>query len=276
MRRRISRKRGCKAGMAGQGPVLSRRQMDQFIKCPRCFWLEKRHGVILPAGYPLALNQAMDKLLKEEFDLCRREGRPHAIQDQHFTALEDGALDASPCGPVQARLFPEIGRLQEWRNNRKGLRWTDPLTEYTLFGAVDDLFQFPDGSLAVVDYKSSGASQIKVYPSYRFQLEVYTFLLEQLGYSTSEYGYLAFFVARKDDGFLGRLPFQGTLVKVKLKPERVTDLFREAVALSEADSAPPLGEECDLCRWSEEAEEALKQQPLGEPPRKSPARSGPS
>jgi hypothetical protein len=261
--------------MAGKGPVLSRRQMDQFIKCPRCFWLEKRHGVILPAGYPLALNQAMDTLLKQEFDLCRREGRPHPIQSQHVTALEDGTLDASPCGPVQARLFPEADRLQEWRSSRRGLRWTDPLTEFTLFGAVDDLFQFPDGSLAVVDYKSSGASQIKVYPSYRFQLEVYTFLLSRMGYATSEDGYLAFFVARKDDGFGGRLPFQGTLVRVKLKPERVVDLFREAAALAEADSAPLPGEECDLCRWNAEAEEALKRQP-DELPRKSPERSGPS
>ena len=38
------------------------------------------------------------------------------------------------------------------------LRWTDPDTGHTLFGAVDDALEFPDGSLAIIDYKSSGSA----------------------------------------------------------------------------------------------------------------------
>lgn len=236
--------------------ALSRWQMELFTKCPRCFWLLRR-GVRQPDSYPLALNQAMDTLLKGEFDACRRNGRLHPVQNDHYWAGEDGTLAGSSSGPVPARLFPNLSLLQEWRNNRQGVRWEDGLTGYTLFGAIDDLLEFPDGSLAVLDYKSSGAAQIKVYPSYRFQLEVYTFLLNRLGYRTAQEGYLAYFVAVKDDGFEGRLPFRGTMVRVGLNPEPVGNLFREAVAAAESDRVPPPGEECDLCRWQEEAEEVL-------------------
>lgn len=242
--------------------AISRRQLDLFLKCPRCFWLEKRHGISQPSTYPLALNQAMDTLLKQEFDLYRSKGQPHPLLGSHWACGEDGVLGAAACGPVEARLFSGLDLLQEWRNNRKGVRWTDPQTGVTLFGAIDDILEFPDGRLAVLDYKSSGASSIHVYPSYRFQLEVYSFLLEQLGYPTAGVGYLAYFVAVKDNGFEGRLPFAGTLVRVATDPGRVAEIFREAVALGQSDQMPDAGEECDLCRWFDQAEEAVKPRSL--------------
>lgn len=248
--------------MKPKAGVLSRRQLDLYLKCARCFWLEKRHGVKLPDTYPLALNQAMDTLLKEEFDAYRSRGERHPVCGDHVVAREDGSLEEVSRGPVKARLFGELDRLQEWRNNRKGIRWTDPLTEVTLYGAIDDLLEFEDGSLAVLDYKSSGASAIKVYPSYRFQLDVYTYLLEQQGYKTAGLGYLAYFVAVKSRGFGGHLPFQGTMVGVPTDSSRVVEVFREAVALSHSDSVPPSGEECDLCRWFEETGEVLRPLPV--------------
>ena len=244
---------------------LSRWQLELFLKCPRCFWLLRRYGVDQPKGYPLALNQAMDTLLKGEFDAYRSKGEPHPIQANHCVAGEDGALADLSAGPVRARLFPERVLLQEWRNNRRGVRWVDEFTGYTLFGAIDDLLEFPDGRLAVLDYKSSGAAQITVYPSYRFQLEVYTFLLSQMGYPTAGEGYLAYFLAVKDDGFEGRLPFRGTLVRVALDPEPVIDRFREAVAAAESGREPPPGEECDLCRWREEVDLALGKKAARQP-----------
>ncbi len=256
--------------MTGKSNALSRRQLELFLKCPRCFWLERHHGISLPASYPLALNQAMDTLLKQEFDAYRSKGELHPVCADHVACREDGSLDPASCGPLKARLFGDMGRLQEWRNNRRGVRWADPLTGITLFGAIDDLLEFPDGRLAVLDYKSSGASAITVYPSYRFQLEVYNFILEQLGYPTTGQGYLAFFVAVKSKGFGGQLPFQGTVVRVETDSSRVADVFREAVALGETESMPSSGEGCDLCRWFEEAQDAVKSSKLW------PAQPGPS
>jgi len=48
---------------------LSRSKIDLFLQCPRCFYLDRRMGVGRPPGFPFALNSAVDKLLKKEFDI---------------------------------------------------------------------------------------------------------------------------------------------------------------------------------------------------------------
>ncbi|MBI4353786.1 MAG: PD-(D/E)XK nuclease family protein [Candidatus Omnitrophica bacterium] len=214
--------------------TLSRWQLELFTKCPRCFWLLKRHNVKPPEGFPLALNTAMDGLLKEEFDTYRVKGQPHPILVEHR---------------INAKLFADTTRLAAWRNTFQGLRWTDPETGHTLFGAVDDVLEFPDGSLAALDYKSSGAREARVYPSYQLQLDVYTFLLERLGHKTAPKAFLAFFLAVKDDGFNGRLPFRRQLLEVTAQPDRVPAIFEQAIHLTKSDQTPSPGAECDCCRW---------------------------
>lgn len=227
---------------SAQALKLSRWQLDLFVGCPRCFWLLKRHGIKQPAGYPLALNTAMDGLLKAEFDEYRARGEPHPIMTQHGLA---------------AKLFRDLAKLQEWRNNFQGLRWIDPQSGHVLFGAVDEILEFPDGSMAVMDYKSSGAREVAVYPSYQLQMDVYTFLLQQLGYRTAPKAYFAFFVAVRDNGFQGRLPFRGELVAVETCPERVAGLFQQAIETAQSPRVPASGQECESCRWLDQAGPAI-------------------
>jgi len=143
---------------------LSRAQLQLFTDCPRCFWLRNRYDVKQPKGYPLALNIAMDQLLKAEFDEFRAAGKLHPI-------LRDNK--------IEARLFADTEKLTAWRNNFQGLRWRDPKSGHTLFGAIDDILEFPDDSLAILDYKSSGAREVHIYDSYQLQMDVYTFLLQR-------------------------------------------------------------------------------------------------
>lgn len=46
---------------------LSRSKIDLFIKCPRCFYLDRRLGVGQPPSFPFSLNSAVDTLLKDEW-----------------------------------------------------------------------------------------------------------------------------------------------------------------------------------------------------------------
>ncbi len=229
---------------ADQRITLSRWQLELFVECPRCFWLLKQHGIRQPEGYPLAINTAIDALLKAEFDEYRTKGEPHPILTEHR---------------ITAKLFHDPRRLQEWRSSAQGLRWTDPETGHTLHGAVDDLLEFPDGSLAVLDYKSSGAREITIYPSYQLQMDVYTFLLQRLGYRTAPKAFFAFFLVVKDEGFRDRLPFRRTLVPVTPQPGRVLELFRQAVALALSGQMPEPGKKCDICRWFSEADPILRE-----------------
>ena len=222
--------------------TLSRWQLNTFSECPRCFWLVNHFGIKQPKSLPFALNNAVDGLLKIEFDEHRAAGTLPAI----LSALEG-----------KAKLFADTEKLQTWRNNFRGVRWTDPNAGHTLFGAIDDVLEFKDGSLAVVDYKATGSAAPTIYASYQLQMDVYTFLLQQLGFRTAPKSYFAFFLVVKDDGFNGRLPFREQLVEVTPAPARVPQLFADAVALAQAEGLPSSGGECDLCRWYGEAAKAV-------------------
>ncbi|MDO8743015.1 MAG: hypothetical protein Q7J30_00410, partial [Candidatus Azambacteria bacterium] len=58
---------------------LSRSKIDNFLACPRCFYLDRRLGVGQPPGFPFNLNKAVDTLLKKEFDIHRAAGNPHPL-----------------------------------------------------------------------------------------------------------------------------------------------------------------------------------------------------
>ncbi len=49
--------------------VLSRSRVDNFLECSRCFYLTNRVGIARPPSFPFNLNNAVDELLKNEFDI---------------------------------------------------------------------------------------------------------------------------------------------------------------------------------------------------------------
>jgi hypothetical protein len=58
---------------------LSRTKIENFIQCPRCFYLDRKLGISQPPGFPFTLNSAVDCLLKKEFDVYRAEQRIHPL-----------------------------------------------------------------------------------------------------------------------------------------------------------------------------------------------------
>ena len=60
--------------------TLSRSRVDNFLECPRCFYLTNRLGIARPSSFPFNLNNAVDELLKNEFDGYRKKQKPHPIQ----------------------------------------------------------------------------------------------------------------------------------------------------------------------------------------------------
>ena len=217
---------------------LSPNSLNLFLECPHCFWLEKRMGIRRPPPYPYALNSAIDILLKEEFDIYRAKGEPHPLLKEKN---------------INAKLFPNQKLLNQWRSNFVGIRYYDPELRATLFGAVDDILEFPDGKLAALDYKSTGGKVAKVYDRFQLQLDVYTFLLEKNGFQTPRKGYLAFYVVDKENGFNGRLPFKKELHEIDTNPSDIYDLFKDAVELLRKDNPPPHSPDCKFGKWLEKA-----------------------
>lgn len=219
---------------------LSPNSLNLFLECPLCFWLEKREGIKRPPPYPYALNTAVDTLLKQEFDRYRAKGELHPLLIAHN---------------IPAGLFSNQELLNEWRSNFKGIRYHDSQLKATLFGAVDDILEFPDRKLAPLDYKSTGSNKANIYDRFRLQMDVYTYLLEKNGFSTSGKGYLAFYIVNKEDGFENRLPFRKELKEVKTNPSYVPELFRKAVVLLRSDIPPLHGPDCKFGQWFDKAKQ---------------------
>src|SRR3989344_8568487 len=118
---------------------LSRSKIEDFLRCPRCFYLDRRLGVGKPPSFPFTLNSAVDHLLKKEFDIHRAKGEPHPLM-KHYK------VDAIPFQ------HPD---LDKWRENFVGLQYHHEPTNFIVTGAVDDLWQTPEGEIIEVDYKAT-------------------------------------------------------------------------------------------------------------------------
>ena len=122
---------------------LSRSKIELFTECPRCLYLDVARGIPRPSGPPFTLNNAVDSLMKAEFDRYRAAGEPHPL-------FATAGLDAVPF---------QHAELDRWRHNFTGVRWMDEETGWTLFGAVDDLWQARTGELIVADYKATARAR---------------------------------------------------------------------------------------------------------------------
>ena len=220
---------------------ISRSGLKLFLECPRCFWLDLHHKIKRPPGYPYTLSAAVDYLVKQEFDKYRVEGTLPPV------LVKAGIKDA--------KLY-NGNNLPEWRNNFKGIAYWNEDLNAILYGAVDDVLQFSDGSLGVIDYKSSGSREITIYEDYQKQMDTYNYILQQLGHDTYPEAFFVFYQVIKEgeNGFKNALNFKEEVKRVKVNTEWVGPAFEKAVALARSDKPPkdgPAKGHCDHCHYVE-------------------------
>ena len=213
---------------------LSPSSLHLFLECPFCFWLAKRMKIRRPPPFPYALNTAVDQLLKAEFDEYRKKGELHPILAENN---------------IKAKLFENLELLKKWRNNFQGIRYYDPELKATIFGAVDDILEFPGKKLAPLDFKSTGSREVRIYDRFQLQMDIYTYLLEKNNFDTYGKSYLAFYIVDRENGFNGRLPFKKVLKEVKTDTSYVPELFGKAVSLLRSDKPPAHSQDCKFGYW---------------------------
>ena len=229
---------------------LSRSKIDLFLECPRCFYLDNKLGTKRPGFPSFNLNIAVDELFKKEFDVHRANGTRHPIMDEY-------ELDAVPFAHAQ---------LDAWRDAFVGVSTLHEPTQLTVCGAVDDLWVKPDGTLIIVDYKStSKAERIEALgdssweQQYARQLGVYRWLLEQEGFTVDPTGYLVYANASKDlDAFDNKLVFETTLVSVATSTDWIEPTLQSIKECLESDTLPVIGDMCEYCPYREAAGKKLQ------------------
>jgi hypothetical protein len=219
---------------------LSRSKIDLFLECPKCFYLDRRLGVGRPPGFPFALNSAVDKLLKLEFDIHRAKGTRHPL-------IEKYGVDARPVPHEE---------LDNWRQNFVGVRYHHQPTNLIIFGAIDDLWQNSKGEFIVVDYKSTSKSEeiTKLdkdwHEGYKRQMEIYQWLLRRNGYRVSHTGYFVYCNGITDKkAFDAQLEFDITLIAYEGNDHWVEKTVNDAYDCLQGNKIPRAGDDCDYCSY---------------------------
>ncbi|MBP6943108.1 MAG: PD-(D/E)XK nuclease family protein [Candidatus Buchananbacteria bacterium] len=228
---------------------LSRSRLENFLRCERCFYLDRRLGVDTPPGFPFNLNSAVDTLLKKEFDAHRANSTRHPL-----------------CAAYNLDLIPFAHpSLNVWRENFQGVQYHHQPTNLIITGAVDDLWQNEEGMIYVVDYKSTSKdSDVTIdaqwQDGYKRQLEIYQWLLRRNNLSVSNTGYFVYCNGKTDRAaFDGKLEFD-----IKILPYSGNDSWVEKAIICAhkcltRKTIPAANKNCDYCCYREAAKKAEKQ-----------------
>lgn len=225
---------------SGQPFALSRSRLENFIKCPRCFYLDRRLGVEPPSGPPFNINSAVDHLLKKEFDHYRRLQQPHPYMLQ-------AGINAIPYAHPQ---------LDDWRENFKGVQHHHPASGFKVTGAVDDLWMdCQTAQVIVVDYKATAKDgevtlDAQWQMGYKRQMELYQWLLRRNGLEVSNTGYFVYCNGdRSAAGFGGLVRFKVKLISYTGSDGWVEEALLAARTCLEADGVPDFTASCQQCAY---------------------------
>ena len=131
---------------------ISRSRFDDFMTCPRCFYLKVNKGFMSPSTPGWTLNTLTDTLLKKEFDECREKQIPHRIMTKYN--LEHLVPYASE--KIKDKNGNDKLLIDEWRDSlHYGIKHRFKDTNIILQGGVDDVwFNTKSNELVIADYKS--------------------------------------------------------------------------------------------------------------------------
>ena len=222
---------------------LSRSKIDLFMECAQCFYLDRRLGVGRPPGFPFTLNNAVDSLLKKEFDLYRNQAAPHPF-------IREFGIDAIPF---------KHDKLNIWRENFKGIEYVDDATNLLITGAIDDIWVNPQNQIIIVDYKAtSKTSEVNLdaewQRGYKRQMEIYQWLFLQNGFDVCPTGYFVYC-----NGDVGKPTFDKKLeFNIKVLPYAgndswIPDALKEIKDCLMSEKIPAMNEDCDYCNYRKNA-----------------------
>ena len=221
---------------------ISRSKIDLFLSCPRCFYLDRRLGIGRPPGFPFNLNTAVDTLLKKEFDIHRAEKTSHPFMEKY-------GVDAIPF---------QHEKMDEWRNNWKGVRYLYEPTNFLVTGAIDDIWINPKKELIVADYKAtSKKSEVSLDAdwqiTYKRQVEIYQWLLRKNGFKVSNTAYFVYCNGITDkEAFDQKIEFNVKVIPYEGNSDWVDGVLKNIHDCLMGENIPEMNQDCDYCRYRKE------------------------
>ncbi len=231
--------------------TVSRTRIQNFLNCPRCFYVQNRHGVKALESYPFRLNSATDTLLKKTFDTAREKQIPHRY-------FKEKNIDLVPF---------KHEKMDEWRENFQGVKHHYEKANLLVQGAVDEiLINLKNKELSPIEFKSTQTKDndsVKYlgkphHKQWKNQLEIYGYLLEKNGFKISEDSYIVFCNAEiNHEEWNEKLNFKVQVINYKMDYSWVEPTLDKIKELLLQNTTPDFSdsEDCDMCRFLQEQEE---------------------
>lgn len=223
---------------------LSRSKIDLFMKCGRCFYLDRRLGISQPPGPPFSLNTAVDELLKREFDTCREAQKPHPL-------MTANGIEAVPFK------HPDI---DVWRDAlRRGISVALPKTNLVITGGIDDVWVNPKGELYIVDYKATAKNgEVSLDAAwqigYKRQVEIYQWLFRGNDFKVSDTAYFVYCNGDKErPAFDGRLDFSIKVIPYDGSTDWIETALHKLFETLKSPNLPEPAQECEHCKYRAQA-----------------------
>ena len=125
---------------------LSRSRIENFIKCPACFYMQQVEKINFPSIPGFNINEATDILLKKDFDYYRRQQKPHPF------LVKNGLSNLIPYRHENFELWTQS--LHFGAENR--FHYDDQENNLRVGGGLDDVWlNTISNKLHIVDYKST-------------------------------------------------------------------------------------------------------------------------
>jgi hypothetical protein len=182
-------------------------------------------GIRQPSIPVATITTGLDKVIKEYFNLYRPKGTlPPFLENK-----VPGKL---------IRDFPKKG----W------LDFKDDKLEATLGGYLDECLDLGNNFYAALDHKTRGSKPENTHKAHQFQMDVYTFLLEENGFPTKRLAYLVYYIPKLVASEKA-IEFEIVPVEIKTDSERAKRVFYDAVSMLK-ESIPLASTDCDFCKWT--------------------------
>ncbi len=221
---------------------LSRSGIDSFIKCQRCFYLNKV-GNIKDIGMPgFSLNSAHDELMKKELDIYRKKSEPHPYMES-----------------LERNLIPfQHEHMEDWRNNRKGITFHHKETNLIITGSVDDVWIDTDtNELVIVEYKSTSTqSEINLNDGtlwkeqYKRQIDIYQWLFKMNNFKVANKSVFLYSNGIKtEEKFNDMMKFETFVLEYKGSTDWVEEKIFEIKKVLNQGFTPAVNEDCGTCSY---------------------------
>ncbi|MBT4062431.1 MAG: Dna2/Cas4 domain-containing protein [Flavobacteriaceae bacterium] len=236
---------------------LSRSRFDEFMNCPRCFYLKVNKGFMSPSTPGWTLNTLTDTLLKKEFDECRAKQEPHRIMiTNNLSHLVPYASEIIKDKKGNDKLL-----IEEWRDSlHYGIKHRFKDTNIILQGGVDDVwFNTKTKELVIADYKSQHKKEIsqETYfndpykEGYKRQLDYYAYILKGMGFKVSSDAYFYICNAKEiDEGFYGKMLFDEVLIHYKIRTDYLETEIQKMIDAMNSENIPSSHDSCENCAYA--------------------------